>query len=1036
MMEEEASLTAVAKAIQISYDPYADRSLKHQAFEYVNQFRLDPRNWQPCLSIFAKIPRHPEIVRHFCLEIVSNAVQAGLVDTQGLAAVKEQLMSYLQASLRSNVDTEADGTLIQNKIAQTITYLFTAFYANGWESFFDNILALASSGGDNQMDNMQGIIFYLRVVNSIHDEIGDQLLSRSREEQDRANTLKDLIRMRDVEKVASSWQEILSKWADSISVCELCLRAIGKWVSWIDIGLVVNQAMLNLLFQQLERAQKTDLGAGEEHTRDAAIDVFTEITGKKMQPADKIDMISFLNLESVISQLISCPPLNEHRGGPRYDTDLAETVAKLVNTAMLDIVKVLETGTGEGDYWQHAERMLQSFLPLVLRFFADEYDEVCSTVIPSINDTLSFLRKSVKDEPTSPQRLVMLLPILKAIFAKMRYDETSSWGDDDDGTDEAEFQELRKRLHVLQNTIAQCDEQLFVDAVRSLVDSTFEKLKTTQLDWRDLDLALYEIFMFGDVAVKSGGLYAKNKPNSPTAENLVQMMVRMVDCDIQSFNHPATQLQYMEICVRYSTFFDHHTHLIPRTLQHFLQFVHHPQMKVKTRAWYLFHRLVRSLRSHVGNTAEQVVESLSDLLPISAEIPDSARDDASSESHDSSAYAIFQSQLFLFEAIGCICGGPAVPVDKQVFFGQSVMNPIFSDIESNLARAKAADERATWQIHHDLMALGTLARGFSDWIPGASTQSTPLPVEVRVAFASVSEATLVSLESLRTSSNIREASRFTFSRLIGVMGSEILPQLPRWIEGLLGESSTKDEMALFLRLLDQIIFGFKTEIYPVLDSLLTPFLQRVFAGLSESAAGTDDEIQLAELKREYLNFLLVLMNNNLGSVVISSTNQSIFESVIGTIEYFTKDAEDCPTAKMAFAVLSKMSMTWGGPDIVSLGDESDRTSQSEPQPMLPGFDRYMISRFSPLCWAFLKTSSFSAKDAQARQVLGEAATLQKTIYLKTGQEYLSWLRENELRNMGMNDEMISEYLENLVRQDQKGFKIFFQNVVLRATGGK
>ena len=459
-------------------------------------------------------------------------------------------------------------------------------------------------------------------------------------------------------------------------------------------------------------------------------------------------------------------------------------------------------------------------------------------------------------------------------------------------------------------------------------------------------------------------------------------------------------------------------------------------MKVKTRAWYLFHRFVRSLRSHVGHTVQEVVESLGDLLSIVAEVPDAAGDDVSSDGHESSAYAIFQSQLFLFEAIGCICGSPSVPVGKQVYFGELVMNPIFANIESNLPRAKSSDERAVWQIHHDLMALGTLARGFLDWIPGAATPSTGARTEVRIAFAKVSEATLVTLESLKTSPNIREASRFTFARLIGVLGSEILPQLPQWIAGLLTESSSKDEMALFLRLLDQIVFGFKSQIYSILDSLLTPFLQRVFAGLSESASGTDDEIQLAELKREYLNFLLVLFNNNLGSAVISTTNQPIFESVIGTIEYFTKDTEDYPTAKMAFAVLSRMSLTWGGPDVVGSNAKPNGTPQSAPQPVLPGFDQYMITRFSPLCWALPKTPSFSAKDAQARQVLGEAAALQKTIYSKTGQEYLAWLRDNELRNVGMNDEMMGEYLENLVAQDLKGFKTFFQNVVLRATGGK
>ncbi len=75
---------------------------------------------------------------------------------------------------------------------------------------------------------------------------------------------------------------------------------------------------------------------------------------------------------------------------------------------------------------------------------------------------------------------------------------------------------------------------------------------------------------------------------------------------------------------------------------------------------------------------------------------------------------------------------------------------------------------------------------------------------------------------------------------------------------------------MFLRLLDQVVYGFKIEIFQILDTLLTPFLQRVFVGISEPITGTDDEIQLAELKRELLNFLLVILNNDLASVLVST----------------------------------------------------------------------------------------------------------------------------------------------------------------------
>lgn len=330
----------------------------------------------------------------------------------------------------------------------------------------------------------------------------------------------------------------------------------------------------------------------------------------------------------------------------------------------------------------------------------------------------------------------------------------------------------------------------------------------------------------------------------------------------------------MEICVRYYHFFDVNPQFISSTLERFIQIVHHDHIKVRTRSWYLFHRFVKHIRQHLGDIAQTVIQALSDLLPIKAEIPDEVSDnsDMSSNEDQQSASARFDSQLYLYEAIGCICSARGVLVENQVIYIRTVIAPLFQDLEVHLDPAKNGDELAIMQVHHLIMALGTLARGFSDWTPASTSPSAAPPPanQVSLEFSRTSEAILLALESVSVNTEvIRAAARFAFSRLVGVLGSRILPQLPRWIDGLLSRTSTKDEMALFMRLLDQVVYGFKTEIYDILNTLLTPLLQRVFAGIAEPATGTDDEIQLAELKREYLSFLLVILNNSLEPVLVS-----------------------------------------------------------------------------------------------------------------------------------------------------------------------
>ena len=294
------------------------------------------------------------------------------------------------------------------------------------------------------------------------------------------------------------------------------------------------------------------------------------------------------------------------------------------------------------------------------------------------------------------------------------------------------------------------------------------------------------------------------------------------------------------------------------------------------RSWYLFHRFVKHVRQHVGGVAETIIQALSDLLPIKAELneetSDNDNDDISSSENNQTANAQFDSQLYLYETVGCISSARSIPSEKQVLLVCSVFNPLFSDLQTHLARAKSGNQQSILQVHHLIMALGTLARGFADGTPTNNlVTASPPPDVISKEFARAAEAVLTALEGLQSLFEVREAARFAFNRLIAVVGNRILPQLPRWIDGLLSRSSTKDEMAMFMKLLDQVVFGFKSEIYNILNSLLTPFLQRVFTGIAEPVVGTDDEIQLTELKREYLGFLLVILNNGLESVLVSES---------------------------------------------------------------------------------------------------------------------------------------------------------------------
>ena len=969
-------------------------------------------------------------------------MQSGRLDAASQVHIRDNLMQYARSQYRDpDGSTPQDPLALQNKVCQALTYLFANLYGTDWTTFFDDMLALAGVDNGTLGERPTAVVFYLKVLASVHDEIADVLAPRNAAEQSRNTELKDMIRSRDVQKLASSWRLILARFKlkDTV-VLERCLSVIGRWATWIDLGLIIDNDVLDLFFEFVSSglSSKDDSALS---LRDTTLNAILEILGKKMDIFNKLGLIEALKINDVVSQLSSSAALQELRYTSNYDTDLAEIVAKLVNQTMSDLIIILDESKDQA-LALRAHSHLMNILPFMLRYFSDEYDEVSSSVIPCMTDMLVSFRKN-KQSNVNVEYISTLPSILQAIMAKMRYDETCEWGADDSQTDEAEFQDLRKRLASLQQSIAAIDQDLLINSEYELVTASLKAFqeRSDQVDWRDLELALHEMYTLGQYTGRSGALYHKGEPASQAAERLISVMRMLVEVDIATSSHPAVHLQYLELCVRYCSFFEANPAVIPQTLENFIKFVHHKHAKVKLRSWYLFYRFVRQLRPQVGSMAETIVRSIADLLHIKAEIPETSSDDGSFSSNDNETPhdSTFINQLYLYEAVGDICSSPALSPSDQVRFVRLIAEPILVDLRNAVNYAMGQDEKALLQVHHLIMALGSLAQGFSEWLPSSNkaTASSAPARELSEEFSKSAEAILAALKTLSSPPEVRVAARSALSRLVGALGSNVLPQLPQWIDSLLPRDQSKEDTITVLRLLNQLVYGFKTEMQDILNTLLTPLLQRVFQGLAETTTGTDDELQLAEVKSHYVSFLLVILNNDLGQVFVSNENQPIFETIIETLQHFARDINDLPSAKLAFSVMTRMVTTWGGPDVAvrETGPPLDGLNEAErflkarsgdPQPLLPGFDRFAIERFSPLVWGLPLNEKFNGRDARSRQVLVEAAGLVKAIYAKTGQHYLSYLKTTELPGLGWNESSVQTYLKALVTPDPKKFQQHFQ----------
>ena len=142
-----------------------------------------------------------------------------------------------------------------------------------------------------------------------------------------------------------------------------------------------------------------------------------------------------------------------------------------------------------------------------------------------------------------------------------------------------------------------------------------------------------------------------------------------------------------------------------------------------------------------------------DLLVIVAEIPEPEEPemDVLTEAIKSSS---FDSQLYLFESVGILCSLISKTSAEQSTVLLSLVKPLMDDLSVSFQAFRtngASDLVSIVKVHHIIMALGNIAKGFPDYPP---QNGITLLMEV---FVEMTQAILVCLEAMNVFKPIRDA---------------------------------------------------------------------------------------------------------------------------------------------------------------------------------------------------------------------------------------------------------------------------------------
>lgn len=156
-----------------------------------------------------------------------------------------------------------------------------------------------------------------------------------------------------------------------------------------------------------------------------------------------------------------------------------------------------------------------------------------------------------------------------------------------------------------------------------------------------------------------------------------------------------------------------------------------------------------------------------DLLPITTEIPEleEGEPDVLGEIVRNST---FDSQLYLFETAGILTSLTFKTPERQASLLLSLVKPLMDDLSANLQsiREKGWNKEdldsllPIVKVHHIIMALGNIAKGFPDYPAVIPDNYIMPPLEV---FAEVAKAILVCLEAMNVFKVVRDAVSVYYS---------------------------------------------------------------------------------------------------------------------------------------------------------------------------------------------------------------------------------------------------------------------------------
>ncbi len=597
---------------------------------------------------------------------------------------------------------DSDAHFVRNKFAHTLVRLFRLEYPETWPNFFNELLSLV---GPNLHATLN-LDMFLRICSNIDEDIAALQIQRTSDEIARNSIVKDAMRLEAIPRLVQLWKGILAQFPNDPVWINPTLKLFAQYIGWIDVNLLYPD-MMPTIYQYL----------GQPSLRDEALEFLAELVHKGMKPAAKISMMQALDLPSVLQTMPT-----------------SDAFSKVVNSAGSDLCALMEDLTS--DQVSSTLVLMDSLVPCMCRALTSRDDEAYESILPFLSLYLSTLKRLKKQNFPGKSQHVNL--VFDALIQRCRFEpDATGFGPIFDSTDDE--LEARKALKAHLEGIATIDGELFNHAVEQFCLQTLDRLSAKQqMPWTDVELALFLVFSYHD-CVKISPNYSRG--------TLSELLRRVLTSGVATYPHASIPPIFFEILARYAPFFDANPDLIPLSLEAFvgLRGLHYQDHAVKARINHLFLKFVKTIKHRLAPFVQPLLMNMQDLVAIPPlPVP-------------------MEPLLDLFEAMGHLLSISDASQQMTRTVLLPYLNMVKNILDQKLYDSDAPDNAYTAQVTRIIQAIGSLAKGFPDYVKNKNEAWAE-------SFRECMEATLATLTNVSKCAPIREACRYTLQILLNVIG--------------------------------------------------------------------------------------------------------------------------------------------------------------------------------------------------------------------------------------------------------------------------